>query len=416
MDLKNNTLNIFFKLLLFEVKRYFSNPALIIIACIVPILLIMSILGSLLPFMFKGAELNNINIAIFNEDLTFETNLIIRHLAESDSVEDFVDLVDVDSMEEGLQMLDDKEASAMVHIPPGMQQNLYSGKSETIYFYAGSSDKQVVMLLYDMIKSGLNNINQAQKSVDIIYYAMQDMGYERQDASAEYTDMSEELFVDIISRSDIFKGYDEVSATGDYLNIEYYLISIMLLTMFFLALPVGAKMSKDKFSGVMDRGGFYLHSFSYVSAKMLAGTVFLLVPSVVSSVFILFVTGAFGLFSGYIYLLFIAVLLSALYFTAFMLLIGTFSSSVTAAIWTGFSSALAVCMISGIFIPRNLMPRILTSISEFTGLPAVIRLLGNSLFGVKSANITLDIIIAVSIIIAAFIASYLITRRRLIKR
>ena len=51
----------------------------------------MSILGSLLPFMFKGAELNNINIAIFNEDLTFETNLIIRHLAESDSVEDFVD-------------------------------------------------------------------------------------------------------------------------------------------------------------------------------------------------------------------------------------------------------------------------------------------------------------------------------------
>ena len=416
MNLKNNALNIFCKLLLFEVKRYFSNPVLIIIACIVPILLILSILGSLLPYIFKGAELNDISIAIFNEDPSFETNLIISHLAESDSVEDFVDLIYASSLEEGRRMIDDNEASALVHIPLNMQQDLYNGERVEINFYTGSEDKQIVMLLYDMIEGGLNNINQAQKSVDIIYYAMQDMGYERLDAAAEYREMSENLFVNIISKSDIYIDYNEVSATGDYLNIEYYLISIMLLTMFFLALPIGAKMSKDKFSGVLDRGGFYLHGFSYVSAKIISGAIFLMVPSAVSSVFILWVTGAFGLFSGYIALLAVSVILASFYFAVIMLLIGTISSSTTAAIWAGFSLALAVSSISGIFIPRNLMPRVLTSISEFTGFPAVIILLGHSLFGVRNSNNISDIIIVISIVSTAFILTHLITRRRLIKR
>ena len=416
MNQRGSTSHIFLKLLVFEVKRYFSNPALIVISCIVPILLIMSILGSLLPFLFKGAEINDINIALFNEDPSFETNLIIKHLAESDSVEDFVEIIDVSSFEEGRQMIEDGEVSAMICIPEGMQESLYMGNSETLSFYAGDSDKQIVILLYDMIKGGLDNINQAQKSVDIIYYAMQDMGYERNEAVDEYRDMSESLFMNIISRSDIYIDYNEISATGDYLNIEYYLISILLLALFFLALPIGAKMSRDKLSGVLDRGGFYLHSFSYASAKMLAGGIFLILPAAVSTIFILFVSGAFGLFSGDVFLLIAAVILASFFFTSIMLLIGTYSSSTTAAIWTEFSVALIVSMISGIFIPRSLLPRAVTSIAEITGLPSIIRLFGYSLFGVKSTGIANNILVIILIIAAAFTASYFKTRKRLVRR
>lgn len=405
--------NIFFKLFRFEAKRYFANIALLVIACIVPIVLIMTILGSLLPVLFGGAELNDINVALYNEDETFGTNMIVKHLAESESVEDFVDLVEVSSLSDAKEMLIDGEASAIIHIPKNLQANLYQGKSQTIYFYSGQSDKQIVILLYDMLKGGLNNINQAQKSVDIVYYAMQDMGYERQEAALEYSSMAESLFLNIISRSDIFKDYNEVSATGDYLNIEYYLISTLLLCLFFLGLPICAKMSKDKFSGVLDRGGFYLNSFSYTFSKVLAGSMFLLLPALLTSVFILIVSGSFGLFSGNILLLFITVVLSSVYFAAIMLFIGTYARSTTSAIWIGFSIALAISMISGIFIPRNLMPRGVVDVAEILGLPSLIRLFGASLFGVKNSNATIDILKTLAICTIAFIASYLKTRKRL---
>lgn len=402
----------FLKLLKFEVKRYFSNTALLIIACIVPILLIMTLLGSMLPVLFRGAELDDINIALFNEDDTFETNMIIRHLAESDSVEDFVDIIDVKSLSEGEEMLENNNASALIHIPINLQENLYQGKSETIYFYAGQTDKQIVRLIYDMLKSGLNNINQAQKSVDMVYYAMRDMGYSSQDASNQYRNMAEELFTNIISRSQIYADYNEVSATGDYLNIEYYLISTLLLSLFFLSLPICAKMSKDKNSGVTDRGGFYLNSFSYVLSKVLAGGLYLVLPAAVTSVFILFVSGAFGLFSGTVWLLITSIALSVLYFSSLMVLLGALMPSTTSAIWSGFSIALIISTISGIFIPRDLMPRAIVNIAQITGLPSVIRVYGSSLFGVNSGEIGTDLLIVCVAIILLFVASYFKTKRR----
>ena len=176
MKLIGNTPNIFLKLFKFEAKRYFASIPVVVIACILPILLIMTLLGSLLPVLFKGAELNDINVALYNEDPSFETNMIVRHLAESESVEDFVDIVEVDSLSEGKELLNNNTVSALIYIPEGLQENLYQGKSQTLYFYAGAKDKQIVILLYDMLKGGLNNINRAQKSVDIVYYAMQGYG------------------------------------------------------------------------------------------------------------------------------------------------------------------------------------------------------------------------------------------------
>lgn len=405
----------FLKLFKFEVKRYFSNTPLLIIACVVPVLLIMTLLGSMLPVLFRGAELNDINIALFNEDPTFETNMIIRHLAESDSVEDFVDIVDVDSLEEGMEMLDSTQASALIHIPKDLQENLYQGKSQTLYFYSGQRNKQIVNLIYDMLESGLNNINQAQKSVDIVYYSMQDMGYGHSDSASQYRSMAEDLFSNIISRSDIYTDYSEVSATGDFLNIEYYLISTLLLCLFFLSLPICAKMSKDKNSGVMDRGGFYLSGFAYSSSKVLAGALFLIMPAAVTSVFILAVSGAFGLFSGSTGLLIATILLSGLFISIIMVLVGTVMPSTTSAIWSGFSLALVLSMISGIFIPRNLMPRSIVYAAEITGLPAITRLYGASLFGVKSTNYWLDLLVASAIMIALYTLIYIKTRRRMNK-
>jgi len=405
----------FFKLFKFEVKRYFSNTALLIIACVVPVLLIMTLLGSMLPVLFRGAELNDINIALFNEDDTFETNMIIRHLAESDSVEDFIDIIDTDSLAEAEEMLKSNEVSAIIHIPKDLQENLYQGKSQTLYFYQGESNKQIVRLIYDMLGSGLNNINQAQKSVDIVYYAMRDMGYSSSDASVMYRSMAEDLFTNIISRSDIYTDYSEVSATGDYLNIEYYLISTLLLCLFFLALPICAKMSKDKNSGVMDRGGFYLNSFAYTSSKILAGGLYLIIPATVTSLVILAVSGAFGLFSGSAGLIIATVVLSSIYFSVLMTLVGALMPSTTSAIWSGFSLALVVSMISGIFIPRDLMPRGIVTIAEVTGLPAIIRLYGSSLFGVNNADYGLDLLIVSAVGITLYAIICIKTRRRMSK-
>ena len=416
MNKKVYAQNIFLKLFKFESKRYFTNAALLIIACIVPILLITTLLGSLLPVLFMGAELNDINVALFNEDPTFETNMIVSHLTESDSVEDFVNVIDVKTMDEGMEMLEANEASALIHIPADLQDNLYHGISQTISFYAGNTDKQVANLLYDMLAGGLSNINQAQKSVDIVYYAMRDMGYERAEAAAQYTTMAEKLFTSIISRSNIYIDYNEVSATGDYLNIEYYLISTLLLCMFFISLSICAKFASDKNSGILDRGGFHLSSFSYIAAKTLSGALFLLLPTCVTVIYVFILTGSFGLFSGSVGLLIITIIMSCIYFAVIMISVGAFSKSTTSAIWVGFSLALAVSMISGIFIPRNLMPRSVAAAAEITGLPAIVRLYGASVFGVKNSSTFIDLLKLFALSIVVFIGSYLKTRKRFVKR
>ena len=241
------------------------------------------------------------------------------------------------------------------------------------------------------------------------------MGYNRREAADEYNNMAKALFTNIISRSLIYKNYSEVSATGDYLNIEYYLISTLLLSLFFLGLPICAKISSDRLSGILDRGGFYLNSFGYASSKLLSGSLFLLLPASVTVIFILVVTKSFGLFSGNVFVLIITIVISCLYFAIVMLMIGTYAKSTTASIWIGFSSALVLSMVSGIFIPRNLMPSGIVYISEITGLPAIIRLYGVSLFGVRNTNMFLDILKPVLVGIIAFGASYLKIRKRLIK-
>ena len=404
---------VFFKLFKFEIKRYFSNLALLIISCAVPILLITILLGSLLPFLFKGAELNNIYVAIYNEDKSFETDMIIRNLTESKSVEDFVEIIDVDSMAEGQQMLADKETSALIHIPKDLQANLYKGESQSLYFYAGEKDRQVVILLYDMLKGGIKNINQGQKSVDIVYYSMRDMGYGYEAASAEYSQMADEIFAKIISRSKIYKDYDEVSATGDYLNIEYYTISTMLLCLFLISLSIAANVSSDKATGILDRGGFYRSAFGYSSAKTMAGMLFLMLPAALCTLFILFVSHSFGLFSGDAVLLIISICLLSLYFSASMSTLGAYAKSTTTAVWIGFSIVIVVSSVSGIFIPRNLMPKFLGYAAEFTALPSLIRLFGYSLFGVRTQNLYLDILKIVSFTIVIFTLGYFKTKRQL---
>jgi|GEM_PF-3467172 len=410
-----NTYRLFLKLVKFEIKRYFTNKTLLIIACVVPIIILITFLSSLLPVLFRGAELNDIKIALYNEDPSFETNLIVRHLTESDSVEGFIDVIDVESIIEGKEMMEDKKASALIHIPKDLQTNLYNGKSQTINFYSGENNKQIVKLLYDMLSGGLNNINQAQKSVNIIFYAMNDMGYDRQEAVDEYRNLTKRLFTNIVSRSEIYKGYSEVSATGDYLNIEYYSISILLLCLFFLSLPICSKISADKYTGVLERGIFNLSSSRYLLSKALSGAMFLLLPSTITTMFILLISNSFGLFSGNVFLLIVTIIISCIYFTTIMLCIGLYTKSITSAIWIGFSIALTVSLLSGIFIPRNLMPRCIVSISEITMLPVIARLYGYSVFGIKNDLIISDLLKVTAFNAILFSIGYLKTRKHFIK-
>lgn len=399
------------KLFIFEVKRAFSDVFTIVLSCFVPIILIITIIGSVLPVLFQGAELNDIKVALYNQDLTFETRLIVNHLMKSDSVNEMVDVVDVSSLDEGKELIDNLEVSALIVIPENLQQNLYDGKSQTLSFYSGKTNKQITNLLFLMLNKGLDNINQGQKSVDIVYSAMRDMGYEREDASQKYSDMATFLFTNIISRSDIYSEYSEVSATGDYLNIEYYSISIFILCLFFSGLIISASANKDISMGILDRGSFYMHSFSYSLSKCLANAIYILVPVITTSLFILIISGSMGLFSGNIILLILTMMISSLYFSAIMIFIGSYTKTVTSSIWVGFSSALIICLISGMLVPRYLMPRFIINIAEITGLPSIIRLYSAALFGISSTTALIDITICIVIVLILFFLGHLRIRR-----
>lgn len=398
------------KIIKFEFKRLFSNKIAFIINSLLPIFILFLFSISLLPIIFTSAKMKSIDIALLNQDDSLETKIIVSNLINAESIKDIVNVVKVGSFEQGEKLLEENLASALVVMPKNLRDTLYTGGNVSIKYYSNDNMKDISNLVYAVLQEGVSSINKAQLTVDVIYTGMQEIGYSREISAQNYRDLSASLQANILSRSKVFIS-SKSNPFGDLLNIEYYSITLLILTLFLSSISISVLLNKDLQSQVLSRGVFAKNKLSYCFGKLFASMIFLMLQMSLVIVLILWITQSLDLFSGNISGIIMTSIFFSLYISSIMLAIGSITKYPTNAVWISFIVSITFSFISGSIIPRSILSSTINRIGEFTALPAISRLYSMSLFGYRGQVVTSGFISGF-IIITICLGVFIIKSRR----
>ena len=400
------------KILLLEIRRLITKASTLIMAMLLPVILVSAISLSLLPMLFGKAGINEINVSVYYEDDSPEIILIGKALTEHESSENFMNVIRVYSKQEGLRLVNERIVSAFVYVPAGFKDTIYNGDKAEMFYYFGDRDKELSFLIYKIFNDGVNLINYAQQSVDTLYDSMNILNYSPKDSVSEYNDTSVLIFTSILSKVKTYSDNIKLSPISDYLPIEYYSISTLILALFFGATPILIMFSKDINNGTLARGSLMAKRAPYLIIKILSGAILIIIQMAFIIPIILLQNGAFGLFSGNILLIFACVILCGFYFSTIMLMIGSISKDSSASLWLGFTIIVLVSFISGLIIPSSVLPEWVNSIAQYTGLPSIFKMFSSSLFGISAEVTIMNFIICISVTLFSFSSMYFILKWR----
>jgi len=390
----------------YELRKVFSNIPNIILSCLIPLFLLFIITSSPLDNVFKPNEIKRIKIAIFNEDGSIETKLIINHLMNNDSVNDIIELNYQSSIEDGLKLIDSKEVVAFIYIPKGLQNGLYSGKSQKITYYSSKKNEAVSHLIYLLLNEAIGNVNQVQKSADLIYYSMKELGYNLNTSISSYNEVSKKYLLSIANKNKVYLNSKNHSIINGVLNLEFYIVSTILLCAFFVSLPLCRITSREFEKNLLMRGNYISSLDKYLIAKIIANSIYIFIPLIITSVFGLFIFNSQHLLLKNIFIILGVILIISTHIASLVLFISSIQKNMTKTIWSMFTYALLSCGVAGLIIPVELMPRGLNILGEITLLPSFTRLLSYSLFGGQTEVLLISLILSLIINMIIWLITY----------
>lgn len=366
------------KLFRFEIKRLTSRPWTLLVSLLLPIILMTALTSPFLDQLLSRGALPDVSIALYNADDSPTTRMIINNLIQSDSINGFVQIIDVTDPADGYTLTDSGQTQAFVLIPEGMQYTLYNGGHVTVGYY--DTGDPIARLIHDMLGEAVSSINDAQQAVNAIYDGMITIGYTSADAAAQYQQTAQSLYLRILGRSSIFT-QREAAVFGPVRQLEYYLIAAMLLTVMFSAIHIAVMAHHDIHSGVLIRGLPVRHPRGYYGAKLLSGTLFVTLQLLLTLLLLTLLIRPGGRALSRI----VPLMGNALFFgwiiTAVMLALGSTIRSASAVVWSAFTGILLVALASGLLIPWSLLPDWVQRIAVYTAIPGVFNRLANAVFG-----------------------------------
>lgn len=366
---------------LLNLKRLAGNKALLLLCMLAPALLFLAFGSVIAPVFFSGG-MENFEVAVLNEDTSPLTDSIVRGLVENEKTKGIVSVRFVASREDGLRMLE-SGAPAFITIPPGFQDTLRGGKQGVIGLRLNPSKPLESALVRDVLESGAQMVNDAQKGVNSLYNALVVLGMPGEQASAVYNSSAREFMLQALNRSAAVGVQGELSPLGSLLPVEYYASALLAVFLFFGAMGVAGLAAQDTANGILDRdlcmgrgGGFA----SFISSRVLAGAALVFLQGIPAVGLILLFSASAGFFySGSAALAFPALLLFAFAVSSGGVWAGVLMRSRDSAVKGVFLMICALALIGGALIPASGLG-FLSSIAPFTPINASMRLFSNTLF------------------------------------
>ena len=114
------------KMLRIDLKRLFSGKAVVALCLLAPVVVLLIFSSIIAPTIITSKGLLT-KYAIFNEDKHEAVNTYINRLAYSDALKDIAMPYPVDSMEKGMELLDNDDVEVLIHVGPDLYEKMTKG-------------------------------------------------------------------------------------------------------------------------------------------------------------------------------------------------------------------------------------------------------------------------------------------------
>lgn len=209
-----------FTIAYYTIKRNFRDRKSMSLTMLFPILLIL-ILGSALSKIYSPPNFAKIEVAYANEDKGQMAAQFDQFLNNKD-IKNMLNIKSVGSMEEGLQLVKNKKAEALIYIGKGYTSGAVSGQKSQIKVYQDGSDAINVSVVKNLVESFNNGANTIQ--------ALYKMG----SSSSTYSEANLIQDMPITEHGNVPRA------------IDYYAVTMLAMTLMYGTLYASFGMAEDK--------------------------------------------------------------------------------------------------------------------------------------------------------------------------
>jgi ABC-2 type transport system permease protein len=404
------------KYIFYDLKRVFESRALVII-CIISPIIIMILFGSIVAPLLFTAKITKFNVAIINEDKSKEVAAFLNQMLNSKALEDLVVPYSVNSLDEGIELLESNDVLIVIHIPNNLLDSIKSKKKTYVDLYSQNGHNLEITLIKMTLNSSLSTVEKGQNLIEYSTKFFLNKGISLEELESFVTHTTNLAINEFMNRRAILSQEGTISPVGEYVPTEYYMGAIFTFFAVFAMIPLAAITSRDLKKNVLQRGFLWNKRWiAYFFARIFSGFIFISMIIVLvypSSILSSLLNATLKMdFSTNMPALFFATILSALCYSSMALLIGSVFYKGDISTWVAFYIAIFMAVISGAIIPAVFMPDWVNLSGGLLPFRASMRSITNALFLYDRNQYLIDIYKLIAWNIIFFAGAFFSMRKR----
>jgi len=335
-----------------DLMELFRNRMGLVLLILMPIFM-MTMVGFIYP---SETSLNNVPIALINEDTVFEANnlgaMLIKTLGTINDEAEMMKIINASNMQEVRTMIENGTVEGGILISSDFTSNIMSGEQGTITLIIDQSNPQMSA----MIQAVLSQV------------------FEQMGTALAQQSVAQQLGINPNSALAIVKPFDiqtEGSIEGEFSYFDFIAPGIMAMTVMMSVMTgLPAAISQEREVGTLD--GMMvapINRLSVILGKTLAQMTRGILQGIVILVLAMIIFGV--TVHGNIMLVFALLLLGVFSFVGLGVVLTSFARDQETAVMMMTTIMFPMMFLSGVFFPIEQMPWFMQSISKFLPLTYV---------------------------------------------
>jgi len=384
------------RFLRFDFKRLFSGKALVLLCLLSPILVVFIFTSVVSPMIYSAKGLH-FNLAICDEDGSEAVSTFITQMLNSQALLSLVDAYPVKSTEDGLALISSGDVSVFVHVPKGLFEKMRSEQAVQVEIISTKAHALEANLTSMALTSALEIVGKSQNVMEAARQMLLEKGVSETDADRYLSDATNTAIKRYMTRREALGDGGPVSPVGEFLPVEYYISAIFVLFAALSMLPLIHFTAADSSGAILRRGLLCgIGTGRFFAARIISGGVFvfLVLTMLFPTALLLKLGDAMlgGTYANNIGALALALVLTALCFSALALALAVWLPNESVALWAGFFLVLGMAAFCGALVPEGALPAWTAAIGRWLPLRASMRLLSLSLFRYDGALFVRDVL------------------------
>ena len=211
----------------FYVKALFSTKKVIFAIIFIPILFISGIglIGSQL--FQQESRVQPFQVAIVNEDPTFETKMVIKQLTDNDHLNQLMETIQTNQTHAD-ELLNKNEIAGVIYIPKGFSGNVAHGENTPVQVVGNQRRPLQSQLIHYLLKSAADLTSAAQSGINTVNDFMVENDFPKDVRKKELRKNIVTYALHVLGRGQVFEEVKKASLFQEDI-LQYYAISFFIL-------------------------------------------------------------------------------------------------------------------------------------------------------------------------------------------